>query len=235
MGFIDSILGPLVGHKPNVPDLTLPNISQTQLDTAKGNLSVLPSAQQLGTGVDQYNLQQLQKALEFLQPGGLAKYQANTNAELSGVLNPEDTQALIRGSTAAGYGKGFNFGAGGIGRNLVLRDLGLGVEQQRQRGMADFLNLGKIAPKPFDVTSMFFTPQQRFQNATAQAEESFNHDWLKAQIAAAPSPLGQFIQNVVYAVAGTAGRYFGVANGGGKPANSASAGGSGGESDFYTN
>jgi hypothetical protein len=234
----------LVGKKPKVPSLNLPDISKVQIDAAAGNAATLPESMQTGTTIDKYNLEQLAKAFEFLSPGSFSKVQSSINSQLNGELSPEDTQATIRSATAAGYGKGFNFGAGGIGRNFVLRDLGLSVENQRQRGLTNFMNLTKLAPARYDPTSMFLTSAQRLQAETQQAEERFNRDWLESQIKAAPSPLGQFIQNVVYAVAGTAGKYFGVANGGGRPAASSSAAGdtsnsgqsfyeSGGGGDFF--
>lgn len=227
LDFVENILSDLTGTKPEVPKLTLPDISKTQIDTAEGNLAVLPLAQKLGSGVNAFNLAELAKALEFWSPGSLQKVQGTLAAQLSGELEVGDTQSIIRSATAAGYGKGFNFGAGGIGRNLVMRDLGIGVQQQKQRGFQNLLAFNQASPQPFNVTSMFFTPQQRLAASTYQAEQMFNRDWLEAQVNAAPSPLGQFIQNVVYAVAGTAGSYFGVANGGGAKSNAASAGGAG--------
>lgn len=225
--FVEDILSDLTGTKPKVPGLDLPDISQTQLDTVAGNMGVLPSAQKLGSAVNTFNLAELAKALEFWSPGSLQKVQNTLSAQLSGQMEPGDTSALIRNATAAGYGKGFSFGSGSIGRNLVLRDLGIGVQQQKQRGLQNLLGVNAAGPKPFEVTSMFFTPQQRLSAAQYQAEQRFNRDWLESQIEAAPSPLGQFIQNVVYAVAGTVGSYFGVANGGGATSNAASAGGAG--------
>lgn len=176
------------GRKPNIPGL--PNIDPAaiQQQTIAGNAAALPGAEALAGNANEFSLDQLAKALNFYSPGSFGKLSSTIASQLSGQLDPEDTQALIRSSTAAGYGKGFNFGQGGIGRNLVLRDLGLGVEQQRQRGMQNLLGLYAAGPKPMDPTSMFFTPGQRLNFAVEDRQAHFQRDLLAEQVAAAPDP-----------------------------------------------
>jgi hypothetical protein len=178
------------GEKTVIPPLPEIDVSKLQLDTIGANAAALPSAQSLGASVDQYNLDQLQKALDFWSPGSLGKLQSTIAAQLSGQLDPEDTQSLISSATASGYGKGFgaSFGQGGIGRNLTLRDLGLGIEATKERGMANLLKLNQAGPSKFDVTSMFFTPQQRTALAFQDRTQRFQRDLLAAQVQAAPNP-----------------------------------------------
>lgn len=209
------VLGFFFGDKPNVPALDVVSPDIVQGETIAGNLASIPGATKLAGQVNQFSMDQILKALEFALPGGLGKAQGNIAAQLSGTMDPEDTQALIRNATASGYGKGFNFGAGGIGRNLVLRDLGLGVQQQKQRGFQNFLALGQATRAPqFDLTSMFLTPSQRLATAIQQNEQQFNRDWLKAQIDASPNPAGAFsmqlLMEAVKAFAGAAGSGMGA-------------------------
>src|SRR6185369_13399552 len=77
---------------------------------------------------------------------------------------------------------------GSIGRNLVARDLGIGVEQQRQRGITNLMSLYSAGPKPFDPSSMFFTPQQRLNFAFEDRTQRYQRDLLASQIEAAPDP-----------------------------------------------
>ena len=176
------------GKKPKIPPLPNIDVNQVQQDTIAGNAAALPGAEGIAGNLNQFSLDQLAKALNFYSPGAMAKLSDTIGNELSGNLDPQDTQSLIRSATAAGYGRGFNFGSGGIGRNLVLRDLGLGVEQQRQRGMQNLLSLYSAGPKPFDPTSMFFTPGQRLNFAMVDREQRFQRDLLAEQVAAAPDP-----------------------------------------------
>lgn len=208
-------LGFFFGDRPDVPELGYVDPNAVQSQTIAGNLAALPGAQNLASKVNLFNQAELLKALEFALPGGLGKAQDNVSAQLSGILDPEDTQSVIRSATAAGYGKGFNFGAGGIGRNLVLRDLGLSVQGQKQQGLQNFFGLAKATQAPqFDVSSMFFTPAQRLASAMTQNENRFNRDWLKAQIDASPHPAGAFtmqlLMETVKALASSAGSMAGA-------------------------
>lgn len=205
------------GKKPKVPPLPVIQPGEIQAQTAAENLAVVPGAEKIGSAVDQYNFAQLAKALEFFSPGALPKLQSTLAAQLSGELAPEDTSAIIRNATAAGFGKGI--GGTGIGRNLVLRDLGLSVESQKQLGFKNLMGLYQAGPKPFDVTSMFFTPQQRVNFAMVDRTERFNRDLLAAQIKAAPDPataaLGREIDRFFNTVAGFGMMAAGGAMGGG--------------------
>jgi hypothetical protein len=218
------------GTKPKVPRLPeiSPDLIQTQTET--GNLGALPGAEKLGAGVDQYNLDQLAKALSFLSPGSLEKVRSTISDQLSGTLSPEDTSALIRNATAAGFSKGI--GGTGIGRNLVLRDLGLSVENQKQRGLTNLMGLYQAGPKPFDVTSMFFTPQQRLNFAFQDRSMRFERDLLAAQVKAAPDPataaLGREIDRFFNTVASFGMMAAGGGMGGAGGAAAAGAGASGG-------
>lgn len=176
------------GKKPQIPKLPAINPDTIQSQTVAGNQAALPGANALASGVNSFNLDELAKALNFWSPGSFDKISGTIANQLSGTLDPQDTQALIRSSTAAGYGKGFGFGSGSIGRNLVLRDLGIGVEQQKQRGLTNLMNLYAAGPKPFDPTTMFFTPQQRLNFAVEDRTARYQRDLLANQIAAAPDP-----------------------------------------------
>lgn len=232
--FIESILEPLTGRKPNVPDLPAIDPNRVQAEAIAANQQALPAAQQLGTGINEFNtaqrLAQLTKMLNFAGgPGALSSIQQNIGSRVRGEIPTDVAQAIRRNSAAGALQGGFG-GGSPLGRNLTARDFGLTSLNIAQQGMADALNFAGMADTPnFDVTSMFMSPQQRMAVALNERDVQFNRSWLEEQIEAAPSPLGQFIQNVVYAVAGTAGRYVGVAGGGGGGgAASSSAGGTAG-------
>jgi hypothetical protein len=191
MAVAGALIGGLIGafgRKPNIPNLPDIDPTKVQGDTIAGNLRNLPEAQKLAAGVDAFNLGQLEKALEFWSPGSLSKLQKTIGSQLSGELDPQDTQALIRNATAVGYGKGFNFASGGIGRNLVLRDLGISGMDQRQRGLQNLMGVQAQTPQPFNVASMFYTPQQRLDFEFNDRQAQFQRNLLNEQVAAAPDP-----------------------------------------------
>lgn len=181
------------GRKPEIPQLPGINPSQVQAETISANRDALPSLEALGKQVNEFNLQQqlgmLSKALEFVAPGQLAKAQGIVSSQLGGEI-PDDVAAQVQRRSAAqallgGYG-----GGSGLGRNLTARDLGLTSMGIQQQGLANFGSLAALAPQQqlFDVTSMFFTPQQRLQAAFSEREAQFQRNLLAEQVAAAPDP-----------------------------------------------
>lgn len=203
------ILGYFFGKKPKVPELPKVSPGEVQKQAVSENVAALPGAQNLAESVNQFNLDQLAKALQFSLPGGMGAAQQNILSQLKGELSPEDTRSTIRSATAAGFGRGI--GGAGIGRNLVLRDIGRSVQEQKQTGFQNFLQLAQATrPPQFDVSSMFFTPQQRLSFAVQENEAQFARNLAREQIAAAPSPFGQWVssttQQMLVAAAGSVGK-----------------------------
>lgn len=181
------------GRKPEIPKLTPVNPTAVQSQTLADNAATLPAAQQLGTQINSYNVKEqlgmLSKALEFVAPGQLQKAQGIVNSQLNGEV-PADVAAAVQRRAAAQSLLGGFGGGSGIGRNLSLRDFGLTSLGVQQQGLANFSALASLAPKTqaFDVSSMFFTPQQRLQAAFTERNDQFQRNLLYEQVAAAPDP-----------------------------------------------
>lgn len=181
------------GKKPKIPELPGINPTAIQAQTIADNQAALPAAQQLGTAINEYNTREqlgmLSKALEFIAPGQLQKAQGIVSSQLAGEV-PKDVMAQVQRRAAAqsllgGYG-----GGSGIGRNLSARDFGLTSLGLQQQGLANFSSLASLAPRTqaFDVSSLFFTPQQRLQAAFTDREQQFQRNLLNEQVLAAPDP-----------------------------------------------
>lgn len=181
------------GRKPTIPDLPAVNPTAIQQQAIADNASALPAAQQLGSQINDYNVKEqlgmLSKALEFVAPGQLKQAQGIVSSQLRGEVAPDVAQAVQRRAAAQSLLGGFG-GGSGLGRNLSLRDFGLTSMQTQQQGLANFSALASLAPKPaaFDVTSMFFTPQQRLSAAFQERNDQFQRNLLYEQVAAAPDP-----------------------------------------------
>jgi len=228
-------LGFLFGKKPKVPSLPKTDFAGTQQKTVGENIAALPKSKALAQDINAFNLEELSRALEFALPSGLKQAQKNIRAELRGELDPEDTKTLIRSATAQGFNLGI--GGSGAGRNLVARDLGIGIQQQKQRGLQNFMALSQQFQTPrFDVTSMFLTPQQRIGLEVQQNQAQFDRDVMAASVEAQASPFGSFLTGLVTTAVGGLTGGIGTAVGagligasklGGKSGNQSVAGGSG--------
>lgn len=181
------------GKKVTIPDLPAIDPQQIQATTIANNTAAIPGLEQLGSQVNEFNSKQqlamLERALNFLAPGQLQKAQGIANSQLNGEV-PDDVRGQIqRQSVAGAYGRGYGPGSQ-IASNDYLRNFGLSSMGIQQQGLQNFGALANMAPKTpmFDMTSMFYTPQQRLAFAFQDREANFNVNLMKAQVAAAPDP-----------------------------------------------
>jgi hypothetical protein len=180
------------GRKPEIPTLPAIDPTQVQQATIAGNRDALPGAQSLASSVNAFNLDQAiaatRKALEFAAPGALGQAQGIVSSQLRGEL-PADVQASVLRSGAGRALAGGTMGSG-FSRNLTLRDLGLTSLGIQQQGIGNFMTLAGLRPQApmMDVSSMFFTPQQRLEAAFSERQAQFQRNLLAEQVAAAPDP-----------------------------------------------
>lgn len=179
------------GSKPKIPDLPQIDPSQVQQQSISGNLAASPGAQQLASGVNAFNATEAQKlfkqALEFLTPGGFSKLSGIIGSQLGGEVPQDVQQQLLRSGAARALASGT---AGStFSRNATLRDLGLTSLGIQQQGFTNLMSLApQVTPQAFNVSSMFFSPQQRLEFAFNDRSARFQRDLLAAQVKAAPDP-----------------------------------------------
>lgn len=184
-----SALGGLIGggDKPKVPQLPTIDPGDIQKTTAEDNLRNLSRFEELGRAVNEANVRGINQALELAMPGQLQQAKSNVAAQLRGEIPSDVAQQIARTSAAQGFRGGFQ--GGGLGRNLTARDLGLTSLQLQQQGLSNFGSLSQMAaPNPFNVSSMFFSPQQRLDFAMKDRNARFQRDMAAAGVAAMPSP-----------------------------------------------
>jgi|SRR6186713_593814 len=181
------------GEKPEIPQLPAIDPNAIQAQTIAANAQNIPGLKQQAEEINAFNIKQnlgqLSQALEFIAPGQLAQAQGLVSSQLRGEVPADVAAQLQRRSTAQSLLGGFG-GNSGIGRNLSARDFGLTSMGIQQQGLANFSNLASMVPKTamFDMTSMFYTPQQRMNFAFQERESQFQRTLLANQVAAAPDP-----------------------------------------------
>ena len=175
---ITSILKP---RPPKPPPLRTVTPEEAQTAATAGNLAALPQATALGREVDTAMLEAFRRAAEQFAPGSLGAIQKSTAAFSRGEIPEDMAGAVGRAATAKSLGL-VGTGGGGFRGNLTARDLGLTSLDLMGRGLQQFGALASLAPRPFDITSAFFTPGQWWQMTTENVKNKWNVDWLGKQM-----------------------------------------------------
>lgn len=225
MAVAGSLIGGAIGafgRKPEIPQLPGIDPSRIQAETISANRDSLPGLETIANQVNSFNTQQnlgmLSKALEFLAPGQLKQVQDLNASRLRGEVPADVAAAVQRRSSAQAILGGYG-GGSGIGRNLSARDFGRTSMEIQDSGIAGVGFLAGLAPETplFDMSSMFFTPQQRLQSAFEERSQQFQRNLLAEQVAAAPDPataaLGKEIDRFFNTAASVGMSYAGMGGG----------------------
>lgn len=180
------------GRKPSIPELPKIDPTKIQQQTIAGNAQNFGEAAALGAQVNEANQKQqlamLSKALEFALPGGLGQAQSIVASQLRGEVPQDVQESLLRSNAGKAFAGGF--AGSGFSGALGLRDLGLTSLGIQQQGLSNFSSLASMVPQTpmFDITSMFFTPQQRLDFEFQQNQAQFQRNLMFEQVEAAPDP-----------------------------------------------
>lgn len=195
-------LSALFENKPDVPQFHWTDLLQQQLDTTQGNLDVLPSAEKLGAGVNDFMRGERAKTLAGIP--GLGDIESETAANLKswlrGELPSDVSSAVQRGANARAYAGGY--GGSGMGRNLTSRDLGLtSLDLSRSAvPLAGQYAANEYAMRKtpeFDPAAMFMDPMAAARFNAAQSAQQWQRDWLANRVAAQPEPWQQTLMTDV--------------------------------------
>lgn len=183
MPFGMGTIGGLIAGKPDMPSLEKLQLSKEQQQAIDANLKSLPKLEEMASGVNQFNYEQLTSMLEKSLP----RYQAlkdlttgKIEQMVKGELPLSDQAQLGLRSTAKAFGGGF---AGSpAGGNLVARDLGLAEVDITNKGLSSMESWMKTVaalerPAMFDFSSMFVTPMQEYATSNEQNLQQFQRQW----------------------------------------------------------
>ncbi len=173
-----------------VPPAVNVDPTQNQLDTVSGNSASFASAKDLAQQFNDFQAQQVASRLKasFPQFQGLQDKGAQVIADrLSGKLSTSDAAAVQRSSAAKALGAGTSVAG------TTLRDLGISQYQAESQGLSELpaftsTVLGAKAAPMFDFSSVFLSPQQRWQQSYTNSTNAWNVQNLKNQMSAQPAP-----------------------------------------------
>lgn len=189
------IIGGLLSKKPSVPKLTGIQVQDEQSKAIQGNINQLPKLETLATGVNQFNLEQLQKMLDQAIPGFdklTSGISSNIESLMKGEIPKDVSDAIERSDAVKSLAGGYS--GSGMHGNLTARDLGTTSLSLIQTGLNSAQSWLKtmdsiIKPTRFDVSSMFITPQFQTQADIAERDTKFNYNWMKNQLSSAYDPM----------------------------------------------
>lgn len=214
LGAGSSLLGGLLGsgRKVRVPEYKPLDIAGEQQAAVRQNIQQLPQASELARKTAEADQGTLEAMLRRAIPGYdklLQQQSSLLQAQLSGELPQDVTQAVMRSGAARALGAGL--GGGQLGRNLTLRDLGLTSMGMQQQGFANALNFIQSQRQtgmvnPMSAASMFISPQQRIGLRQQENQMQYQQQLMSAQVAAQPNPM-------LAALGGTLSSFGGIAAG----------------------
>lgn len=231
MAVIGTLIGGAMGsfgRKPDVPIFNEINPDAVQKATVAGNTAAVGGISRLASAVNAANRREGLKSLEATTPGAtnlLSTGTAQLQAMLRGQLPADVRMAIEQGSASRAAAGGF--GGSGMAGALTARDLGttsLGLIEKGLSSAESWLAGAQQLANPaglFNLSSMFYSPQERLQFASSERDKRFGRDMLQAQVDAAPDPfkaaLGQAfikdeesIMTMIGSVAGVAGKAAGA-------------------------
>lgn len=183
-GFGSDILGSLIAGKPSIPAWKTIDLGEQQTKAIAENTAALPALENLTTQTNTFNMQQLQSMLKSIIPGydsitqGVSK---DISSMVSGEI-PTDVGNAVQNSAAARALTG-GFGGSGLSGNLTARDLGLTSLDIMGKGISSaeawLSTVSNISsPAMFNMSSMFVSPQQQFQDTMENQTQQFQRDYV---------------------------------------------------------
>jgi len=197
-GFLNSIFG----SKPVVPDLTPVNFGEQQQVAVAENQAALPGIENLASSVNTFNEAELAKQMG-VSVGAFRAMKTGTTNSISDLLKGNIPSDVLDAIQREGAARGLFSGVGGApaSRSCTAADLGrtsLNIFSSWLDAATRWMASNKA--NSFDVTSMFITPQQQVQQATAERDAAWNVSWLKNQVTAMPDPVAHAIWAVVHQI-----------------------------------
>jgi hypothetical protein len=183
LGFGLDTIGSIIAGKPDIPAWNAIDLGQQQTKAISENQGSLPALETLAGQTNTFNIDQMQKMLQSVIPGYkdlVSGVTGNIQSMVGGKI-PKDVQDAIQSSGAARSLTG-GFGGSGLSGNLVARDLGLTSLDLTGKGdsaaQSWISSMAQVnSPGMFNMSSMFVSPQQQFQDTMENQTAQFQRDY----------------------------------------------------------
>lgn len=181
----------LLREKPDVPGWQTISPSAVQQENVASNYASFNNAKALA---EQYNEFQNSQLMKQLQSTGYSTLSPQMTANLSAQLRGELTQSDLANSQRMGAARALGLGISGSQAGAAFNAYNVGktqyaIQQAAQQQTPQWLATaaGITRAPQFDFSSVFLSPQQRFQMQMQNQEAAWNVKWLQNQVAAQPS------------------------------------------------
>lgn len=188
----------MAGDKPkpvSIKPINISEITKSTINAQKGNLQ---SAEELASSINAFDVSELKKIAESLQPGifkTMASVGSAIDSELSGELPQDVVDAIMNSSAARAISSGWgpNPGGGSVQNFNTLRNYGITSINQVNSGITHAMGwLASVKNfMPQQTSPLSFLPSLAQSVNIAQREQEMNYynDIYNAKIEAAPDPM----------------------------------------------
>ena len=181
------LLGSFLGGRPETTTLAPISAQGEQQRAITGNISALPSIENLASQYNQFNVDQTNRMLGASDPyaNQIATNLSRTRLDWSRGILGKDVADQVQNLTASRAVSG-GFGGSGMQDATLARNFGLtsmGLQQQAQTSEQSWLQSANsiYGPGQFNTASMMFTPQNQVAFATDQQAKQFQADYVENQ------------------------------------------------------
>lgn len=179
---------------PSIPKLPVVDLTKEQLNAISANAAALPGAESLAGNINQFNLDQWLKSMKFAFPQFEQARDLITGNAMSlarGEIPKDVSENIQRSAAVRALGGGFS--GSGMQGALTARDLGttsLNLMTQGANALERWISNIRT-PNPFDVTSMFVSPQQLYTTKNEQNLQQFQRKYIANLNAAHYAPMSR--------------------------------------------
>lgn len=182
-----ALFSEFIKSQPKVPDFVPVSAQEQQGIAISGNLSALPTIQDLASRYNAFNVSEISKTLGATDPFAqqIATQTSKNRLDWSKGIMSQDLADQVQRLTAA-RAVGGGFGGTGMQNALLARNYGLtsfDLQKQAQSSEESWLRTAASIYEPgmFNVSSMMVTPAQQIALATEERDAKFQRDYVKSQ------------------------------------------------------
>ena len=181
-----SVLTDDFGKKVDLPPWKPIDITKNQLDTVAGNQEVLPSLMLFADLLNDKTLKDLENRYG-LSSATMRQIGENIGSRARGeITRGVRSQLDLKSATQAVRG---GYGGTDAQNKLELRNVGLFSFQEQKDAETSAINWAESARRnSYDLSRVLLNSDQRYAQSSNERDLAWKHEYLKAQIAAAPDP-----------------------------------------------